>query len=234
MWNRVQLKAQGKQALKGNYWSSVAAGVLLTLFTAGSVSASSNQAQSQAASDQFVNTFNALPQDEQVIVAGTILGGLSVLTIILLLLRIFVANPLSVGCYRFFRKNVEDTSTGLGTIGEGFGNYGHVFVTLLLRDIFIALWSILLLVPGIMAAYSYRMVPYILKDNPELGAMDVIKRSKEMMRGNRWNAFVMDLSFIGWHILGIVTFGLGEIFWVNPYQQNANAALYVELLNQGR
>ena len=234
MWDRVQIKMRGKQAFKGNYWPSVAAGVLMTLLTAGSMSVSSNQAQSQASGEQFTSAFNALPENEKALVAGAILGGLSIITVILLLVRIFVANPLSVGCYRFFRKNVEDTSTGLGTVGEGFGNYGHVFITLLLRDLIIALWAVLLVVPGVMAAYSYRMVPYIIKDNPELGAMDVLKRSKEMMRGNRWQAFVMDLSFLGWHLLGIVTLGLGEVFWANPYEQNANAALYTELLRQSR
>ena len=67
-------------------------------------------------------------------------------------------NPLKVGCYRFFLKNIDDASTPLGVIKEGFGGYGHVFVTLLLTDLFAALWSLLFIIPGIVAAYSYRLV----------------------------------------------------------------------------
>ena len=87
---------------------------------------------------------------------------------------------------------------------------------------------------GIIKHYSYMLVPYIIAENPGIDGKEAIRLSQRMMDGRKMEAFWIDCSFIGWHILGIVTFGLGEIFWVNPYQQNANAALYVELLSQGR
>jgi uncharacterized membrane protein len=75
------------------------------------------------------------------------------------------------------------------------------------------------------------MVPYIIKDNPELSATQVITRSREMMNGHKWNAFVYDLSFIGWYILGIIPFAgqILTIFWTAPYKQNSDAALYLEI-----
>ena len=76
------------------------------------------------------------------------------------------------------------------------------------------------------------MVPYIIKDNPELTATETITKSREMMNGNKWRAFLLDLSFIGWIILGAVTFGILFILWTCPYMQNANAALYLELKEQ--
>ena len=73
------------------------------------------------------------------------------------------------------------------------------------------------------------MVPYILKDNPELSATEVITKSREMMNGHKWRTFLYDLSFIGWYLFGIVTFGLAMALFVAPYKHNADAALYIEL-----
>ena len=73
------------------------------------------------------------------------------------------------------------------------------------------------------------MVPYIVKDNPELSATEVITKSREMMNGNKWRAFVLDLSFLGWIILSIITCGILFVFWTYPYIESTNAALYSEL-----
>ena len=73
------------------------------------------------------------------------------------------------------------------------------------------------------------MVPYILTDHPELTPNEVITRSREMMDGNKWQSFLLDLSFIGWIVLGIVTLGLGLVLWTAPYMQSSNAALYLKL-----
>ena len=80
--------------------------------------------------------------------------------------------------------------------------------------------------------YSYRMVPYIIKDNPELSATEVITRSREMMNGNKWRAFLLDLSFIGWILLCVITLGIAAFFWVGPYMSSTDAALYLELKKQ--
>jgi len=73
------------------------------------------------------------------------------------------------------------------------------------------------------------MVPYIIKDNPELSATEVITKSRKMMDGNKWRAFLLDLSFIGWLLLSLITLGIVGLLWTNPYMQNTNAALYQEL-----
>ena len=91
------------------------------------------------------------------------------------------------------------------------------------------LWTLLLIVPGIIKAYSYSMVPFILAENPDMPANEVLNRSREMMDGNKMQAFLMDLSFIGWILFGIVTLGLGLIFWTSPYLYSSHAALYLKL-----
>ena len=230
MWTIAEIKERGRAAFKANFWPSVIAAFLLTLFTSGTVGASSSHAQSTTVETQGLEeAASSLSTNEQALIVGAIIAGSLIIFAIALVLRIFLFNPLSVGCHRFFRKNVEDPTTQLGTIKEGFGDYGRVFITLLIRDIFITLWSLLLLIPGIMKAYSYRMVPYLVTEYPNLSPTEVLKRSSEMMRGNRMQAFLLDLSFIGWLLLGIVTFNLGNIFWTGPYHENANAALFLEL-----
>ena len=115
----------------------------------------------------------------------------------------------------------------LGELGYGFrNNYGNILATILLRDVFLVLWTMLFIVPGIIKAYSYKLVPYLLSEDPTLSPTDAITRSREMMNGNKWNAFVLDLSFLGWHILSALTAGLLGIFYVNPYVAATDAELY--------
>jgi uncharacterized membrane protein len=151
-----------------------------------------------------------------------------------LVLSILVFNPLIVGCYRFFLKNSRGGAE-LNELGAGFkDDWGNVVLVMFLRNLFLALWTLLFIVPGIIKAYSYRMVPYILADDPEIGAKDAITLSRQMMDGHKWNTFVLDLSFIGWNLLSLLTFGLVGVFYANPYQFSTNAELYKVLKKQGK
>ena len=228
MWTITEIKERGRMAFKNNYWPSGGAGVLMLLLSTGSASVGSSQGSSTTA-EQATETFSSMPQEQQAIIATAVVGSLALIAAVSFALRIFVFNNLNVGCCRFFRKNVEDQTTPFGVVKEGFNDYGRVMVTMLVRDVFLILWMMLFIIPGIVKTYSYRMVPYIIKEHPELSPTEVITRSREMMQGNKGNAFLMDLSFIGWFLLGIITFNIGNIFWANPYYQNTNAALFLEL-----
>ena len=236
MWSISEVKSRGKMAFKANYWPSVLAALLIGLFTtgsAGSVYNSSNSALHKSGEGQSLSDAMSSLSPAQLAAVMAIVGGtLFIACIISILLKIFLLNPLTVGCYRFFRKNAENQPAPLGTITEGFSDYGRVFLTLFLRDLFLFFWTCLFFIPGIVKGYSYRMVPYIIKDNPELSATEVITRSREMMNGNKWRAFLLDLSFIGWDLLALITCGIVGLFWSNPYQKNADAALYLELKNR--
>lgn len=99
----------------------------------------------------------------------------------------------------------------------------------LLQTLYILLWSLLFIIPGIMAAYSYSMTGYILAENPNMPADEAIARSKQMMDGNRWRLFCLQISFIGWSILSsLLTFGIGDL-WLTPYRQAASAVFYREI-----
>ena len=101
---------------------------------------------------------------------------------------------------------------------------------MVLAQIFTCLWTLLLIVPGIIKAYSYSMTPYILVDNPELSVREAIRKSQQMMVGQKFNLFYLQLSFIGWFFLACFTGGIGFL-WLVPYYQTAQAAFYQNLRN---
>ena len=116
-------------------------------------------------------------------------------------------------------------------MGALFGYFSHWKTTVaakLLRSVYVLLWSLLFIIPGIVAGYSYAMTSYILAEHPELTASEAIERSKQMMRGNRGRLFCMQFSFIGWSLLCSLTVGIGNL-WLRPYQQAATAAFYREI-----
>ena len=93
--------------------------------------------------------------------------------------------------------------------------------------LFIWLWSLMLIVPGILAAYRYRLAPYLMAENPNLGIREAVNMSKELMAGHEWRLFCLDLSFIGWRILRVLTCGIGDL-WLSPYIYAATAAFYID------
>ena len=176
--------------------------------------------------------FNSLDPTQKFAVVAGISGVLTLAIAVGVVLKIFVFNPLKVGCFTFFRDNVSNPPAELDRVGDGFKDYLHTFLTLFLTDLFQSLWTLLFIIPGIVKAYSYRMVPYILAEHPEMEPTAIITKSREMMDGQKWHAFCYDLSFIGWFILTIFTLGILGIFWVNPYKYNADAAMYLALRDQ--
>ncbi|MGX7058972.1 DUF975 family protein [Vagococcus humatus] len=113
-------------------------------------------------------------------------------------------------------------------LDDVFGDASRIIVSQLLMGLFIFLWSLLLIVPGIMKAYSYRMTMYLIKQHPDLTPMEAIQLSEKLMKGNRLNLFVLDLSFILWQILATITFGLALIY-VIPYMNTTHVVYFKEL-----
>ena len=229
MWTISEIKERGKVAFKGNYWYCVLVSVILGVCAGGAGGSAGNSARS--ASGENGDVQSALSNIDPTIIA-VVFGAIAVALIIGVAVNIFLFNPLKVGCQAFFSRNVRETPASLNELKEGFTNYGRKVGTMFLKDLFIFLWTLLFVIPGIIKSYSYRMVPYILADNPELSAMEAITKSREMMNGNKWSAFVLDLSFIGWVVLAILTCGILAIFYVNPYIYSTQAALYEELKAQ--
>lgn len=150
---------------------------------------------------------------------------------IAMLIDAFVVYPFSVGMNRFFLVNLNDKAE-VKEIGYGYDhNYKNNVKTMFLRGLYIFFWSLLLVIPGVVKSYEYRMIPYLLADDPNMTKDEAFRISKEMMHGQKWRTFVLDLSFIGWWILGMWTAGILNLFYVNPYYNMTCAALYESLKN---
>ena len=135
--------------------------------------------------------------------------------------------PLYLGLSIFLLKLVRGEECSIGDVYKGFGKTWPVVCLVILVDIFVSLWSLLLIIPGIVAAFSYSQSMLIMADK-DLGAMESIDKSKQMMNGHKWEFFGLNLSFIGWILLCAITFGIACIYVV-PYMQITNTLYYEQL-----
>ena len=200
--------------------SAVVVALLMGIF--GTVSGESSARRVSENSDIYSgNLFNVG------MITGLLAGIATVVILIVLVAKVFVGNLLKMGGYRFFILN-QTAQPGIGTLLDGFrsGHYVNIVLTMFLRDLFTTLWSLLLVVPGIVKHYEYLMVPYIIAENPAMDYKEAFQISKQMMDGEKMEAFIMDLSFLGWYLLSAVTCGLLAIFYVNPYVQASFAEMY--------
>lgn len=149
-----------------------------------------------------------------------------------MLLYIFVLIPLGVGATYAFNALYVYSSPDIlsNSFGYGFKNYWRTIGGMLLVGVFTFLWSLLLVIPGIIKAYSYSMTPYILIDNPEISVREALRKSQQMMVGQKFNLFWLQLSFVGWFILACLTGGIGFL-WLVPYYQTSQAVFYQNLRN---
>lgn len=158
------------------------------------------------------------------------LGVFAIVTLGSSLLSLLIALPLGVGYYNAHKKLLLEGDANLtsNSFKIGFANWGRNVWGMLLMTIFIYLWTLLLIIPGIIKAFAYALVPYILVDKPELSANQAIDLSIKMMKGHKFDYFWLSLSFIGWGILAICTLGIG-LFWLLPYIYTTYAAFYEDV-----
>ena len=139
-----------------------------------------------------------------------------------------IGGAVSLGYAQFNLDVMDRQEPQIATLFSKFSKLGTGVAMRLLTGLFIFLWSLLFIIPGIIASYRYAMTPYILAENPDRGVMDAIDASKKMMQGNKFRLFCLHFSFIGWDILATLTLGIGNL-WLVPYKQAASAAFYREV-----
>ncbi len=141
---------------------------------------------------------------------------------------LIIGGPLMLGWVIFFLSLSRKQEAQLSQLFDGFQNFTKALVTYLLLILFILLWTILLVIPGIVAALSYSQTFFILAENPQMESMDVLRKSKALMKGNRWKLFCLFWRFFGWFLLGILSLGIGFL-WIMPYMQTSLARFYDDL-----
>ena len=156
----------------------------------------------------------------------------SVIPMVGWILSIVVGLPISWGMYIMFYQLYRDRKLpSLDSLFIGFQDFGRILGTMLLMNVYTFLWTLLLIVPGVIKACSYAMTPYILRDHPELSYNAAIEKSMAMMEGHKMKIFLLYLSFIGWAILCMLTLGIGYLFLM-PYMYTSMAAFYEDLKAQ--
>ena len=233
MWTREQLKTNAKINFKRNYWACVGVGFIVTLISSGGAASGARSGaeysqESTGGISAGTGFFGGHSEIAMALAAVAV-----VLSIFGVLFSVFVGNLLRVGANKFFIQNRSDIP-GVGVIFDGFrsGHYGNLVITMFLKDLFTTLWTLLFIVPGIINGLEYLMIPYILAENPGMDRREAFAISKRMMDGEKWNAFVLQLSFIGWLIVAVITCGLVGIFYVTPYMEATFAELYA--YNKGK
>ena len=215
MWNRQQVKEQAKQIMKRNYWKMFVVTLIAGILSTDYVTVI-----------QEIQGF--VPDVVLPSMFSSILSFLSMESIVGLLFSIFIGFAIRVGEQYYFIKN-HYGNPALNEMFQGFkGNYLNVVKIMLIMELKIMLWLLLLVVPGIIKAYEYSMIPYLLAENPNLSASEAFSLSKQMTTGQKMDLFVLDLSFLGWIILGTICCGIGLLF-VQPYPEATKAEVYLIL-----
>lgn len=214
-----ELRATAWNALKGKYWMAVLAALLAGLFGATVSGGSSVNFNFNIDSETLGTVLEEMPIILMVLVPAFALTG------VLNLAAFVLGGVVQLGYCGFLLKQNDRESATIKDMFSQFERFGQGFLQALLRGIFIFLWSLLFIIPGIIKTYSYAMTPFIMAEHPEMKAKDAITASKNAMKGHKWELFCLSFSFIGWILLAVLTLGIGFIF-LSPYMEAAYAAFY--------
>lgn len=209
-----ELKAEAKNRIKGNFPNLIIASVTIIV---SSVLSNITTSEYVWEGGQYVQSMTMTPFSS--------------------LFSLFVAPVLTVGLCKFFLSFVRIQTYGLNDIKFAFEHYGQIFLGMLWEKLFVFLWSLLFLIPGIVKSIAYSMAKYVLADNPNVGFKEAIKISMVLTDGRKGEIFVVALSFTGWFILCTLTLGILTLY-VIPLYETTMVLVYEQLkadaINQGR
>lgn len=248
MWTSAELKERAKKVLGKYYWTAFLVSVVAAIFGGAQVCGNpsfsfSSNAQNRLSTggdyslNGFINYFNFDFSSAGLFgyLLNLLFGFMAISGALLILFvcsygfRILVGGPMETGLNRYLLEARQDRSD-FGNLFYGFrnGRYWNVVKVTAWRELFTFLWSLLLLIPGIVKSYAYSMIPFLLVDNPQMDYRRAMKLSIAMTDGEKFNIFVLQLSFLGWNLLGLLACCVGVIF-VMPYQFATMAELYAVL-----
>ena len=230
MWTRSLLKENARQALQGRYWRSFWICLVLSFVGLGSAGVSSGAGTRQVVTNAAGDTTTAYDIVSSIpsSMLGALLIGMLIASVIAICWTLFVVYPLNVGRCRYFMESRQSLTPAATVVSTFRTPYGNPIVVQLLTNLKIALGFILFIVPGIYWEYCYALVPYLLAENPYMTATRAMELSKEMMYGEKWNFFLLKLSFFGWLLLCALTLGIGG-FFLEPYMQATYAEFYAAM-----
>ena len=217
-WSRKKMKEIGKTRMKANYWKAVLTAIIIS-FVVGSAGAVNSGAAGADSSTEVSEATSISHQLSEMNATGiaffVIWTTFAVLIVfgIVIVMDAFLMNPLEIGCKRFFYLNLLEKAD--------IKEIGYVFDKSYKNSV-----TCLFIIPGIIKGYEYRLIPYLLAENTAIDKKEAFEKSRALMKGNKWRAFVFDLSFLFWNLLSVLTLGMVGIFYSNPYKGSADAAFY--------
>lgn len=247
MWNRVELKKTARERLKSYQGKAIL--VCLIIIVLESLPVIFNNEKVLRLLNKMVSVDSNLTEDglrnyfmyctdiftpngpvETILSDIPLFGWVLAYVIFRLVLTYLILHPLKVGQNAFYYKNrLEETSIDELVYAFDARHYKNIVKTEFITYMHIWFYTLLFIIPGIMYSFVYYLVPYILVEDPMISTKEAMELSKKMTDGHKKEMFVYAFSFIGWDILGMLTFGLSDIFYGVPYRQAADAELYFEL-----
>lgn len=246
MWTREDIKNYAKDFLRKHYWKAFLVCLIATLLSGGGGNNNNSSNNNNYNNNHYYNENKIIEEinddrmpfefNNPILNFATrrlrsplfLIGGgvFVVMIVVFVIILVTVGFAIEVGQSRFFLRGFKG-DVSIKKLFSTFNSreYLPIVKTQFLRSLYNLLWAFLLIIPGIIKSYEYRFVPYILSEEPNLPSNEVITLSREMTEGHKMDIFVLDLSFIGWYILGGLLFGIG-VFFVDPYKEATVARLY--------
>lgn len=210
------IRARARANLQGHWGISVAAAFVAAIFGALLISSGNTI--------EITKQFSEEAPPRVAAVIALIASAVSAFSLV----RLILGGVVQLGYSRFLLNQHDGAQYEVKDLFSQFERFSVGFLQMFLRELFVILWSLLFVIPGIVKSFSYAMTPFILTDHPELTAKEAIRRSQELMNGHKGELFVLGLTFFGWEILNAFTLGIGSL-WLIPYKNAAYAAFYREL-----
>lgn len=249
----ADFRAKAREALRGNWGLAVGTGFVAALLGAATTAAGAGGGSSNGSSNSgdpgvsmgtdgvsaslpinfgeidSISDLNGIIPVEFQVGFMVLLSVLSFIAIAFTILHFVIGGAVTLGYVKFNLNLVDYKPASFANLFSEFSRLGQGILMQLLRIVYTVLWSLLFIFPGIYASYGYAMTPYILLENKDMTANEAITKSKELMDGNRWRLFCLEISFIGWSLLAaLFTLGIG-FFWLVPYMEASYAAFYREI-----
>ena len=220
-----ELRAWAREALKNNWAKAVLVFLVGGLFCSGLNLVSQVSSSASGAEEEITSMLSWMPRD--------VLAMLLTLSIVSWLVVFVLSGVSTMGMCSFNLNLLFRREARFSDLFSHFHRIGTGIAMSFVIAFFTMLWTMLLIIPGYIAAYRYAMVPYLMAEFPELRVMDAMRESKRLMKGNKWRLFCLHLSFIGWELLSLLTMGIGYLF-VAPYAGMAEAAFYLDVTGRSQ
>lgn len=217
------LRRIARDNLRDNWWLSIGVALLASMLGGLLVGSLTTPDIEINIENQTISSIS-----DAVDILSDALGAMLGLVSTLSLVQFILGGVIQLGYARFLLNQHDRSAFQVSDLFSQFDRFGAGFCQAFLRGLYVFLWSLLFIIPGIIAGYSYAMTPFIMAEHPFLSAREAIAESKKMMKGHKGELFWLDLTFIGWDLLCGLTFNLGHIA-LNPYKNAAYAAFYRNL-----